>query len=410
MERKHRRGSLAGLLVAIVAAAGAGTAAAGPDQDNGRGPLERGMHHPMQPHLNFDKTWKRGLRNQIITGNWSGYAVTAGAPYTTASATWQVPDIKYDGRSTPYGYEYVTNWVGIGGYGDSTLIQLGTESVVSTSGARTYYVWYELYPAVMQSIPRTVKPGDIVTASLQCTAACSPTQVQTWLLTMTDTTAGVDLVAELPVPVEHAFGRMDRRGAVVQRHPAARRLRAGDVRPGLGQRRQPEPVIGRQRHPDVEPLGADLEPVQPGQRQHLQHLLGAGAELHAVHRRLVHGAAASPDRDARGQPEIDRRGPILDPHLELDQRRLVQGRRLHRGRHLGLGHSGACRHHRLFDHLHRRRRIGDGAGDGHGRLDHAAADLPRQEMPVRQPATKKRGRQAALFAERADAQADLRRR
>lgn len=89
----------------------------------------------------------------------------------------------YDGGQTPYGYEYVFNWVGIGGDGDATLIQLGTKSVVSTAGATTFYTWYELYPAVSVPAGLAVKPGDIVTASLQCTAQCSPSQTQTWQLT-----------------------------------------------------------------------------------------------------------------------------------------------------------------------------------------------------------------------------------
>jgi hypothetical protein len=147
-------------------------------------------HLPMKPHLNADGSFKRGLRGEVTTDSWSGYGVTAGAPYTSASATWQVPNVSYDGGGTPYGYEYVFNWVGIGGYGDATLIQLGTESVVSTSGARLFYVWYELYPAPAQPISQAVKPGDIITASLDCTAACSPSSVQTWLLTMTNETAG----------------------------------------------------------------------------------------------------------------------------------------------------------------------------------------------------------------------------
>ena len=153
-------------------------------------PSEGPRHLPMKPHLNADGSFKRGLQGQVTTENWSGYAVTAGAPYTSASATWQVPNASYDGGNTPYGYEYVFNWVGIGGYGDATLIQLGTESVVSTSGARSFYVWYELYPDVALPISRAVKPGDIITASLECTAACSPSSVQTWLLTISDETAG----------------------------------------------------------------------------------------------------------------------------------------------------------------------------------------------------------------------------
>jgi len=147
------------------------------------------MHMPMQPYRNPHGSFMR-FRGTVTTSSWSGFAVTARAPYTSASATWQVPDASYDGGKTPYGYEYVLNWTGIGGYGDSTLIQLGTESMVSTSGAKTFYTWYELYPAVSQNVGLTVKPGDIVTASLQCTAACSPSQKQTWQLIISDNTTG----------------------------------------------------------------------------------------------------------------------------------------------------------------------------------------------------------------------------
>jgi peptidase A4-like protein len=169
--------------VAIFAAVVAGA----PVAAQTAGPPEGFLHPPMKPYRNADGTFKR-LRGTVTTSSWSGYAVTAEAPYTSASATWQVPNVTYDGGQTPYGYEYVFNWVGVGGDGDATLIQLGTESVVSTSGAVTFYAWYELYPAVSQLIALTVKPGDIVTASLQCTAACSPAQTQTWQLTMSDET------------------------------------------------------------------------------------------------------------------------------------------------------------------------------------------------------------------------------
>ncbi|MGH7047783.1 MAG: G1 family glutamic endopeptidase [Stellaceae bacterium] len=146
-------------------------------------------HLPMQPYRNRDGSFMR-LRGTITTSSWSGYAATAAAPYTSASATWQVPNVTYDGGQTPYGYEYVFNWVGVGGDGDATLIQIGTESVVSTAGVTSFYTWYELYPAVSEPAGLTVKPGDIITASLQCTAACSPSQNQTWQLTLSDDTTG----------------------------------------------------------------------------------------------------------------------------------------------------------------------------------------------------------------------------
>src|SRR5262249_3108629 len=77
---------------------------------------------PMQADYDHDGSIRR-IRNSIVTSIWSGYAVTASAPYTSASATFQVPSVTYDGLANAT--EYVSHWVGIGGYGDSTLIQLG---------------------------------------------------------------------------------------------------------------------------------------------------------------------------------------------------------------------------------------------------------------------------------------------
>jgi hypothetical protein len=145
---------------------------------------------PMEPYRNADGTFRR-IRNTIVTGYWSGYAVTASAPYSSAAATWQVPTVVYDGvPNPPYNEEAASHWVGIGGYGDSTLIQLGTAGTVFTNGATSYAAWYELYPVGAVQISHPVHPGDIITAALQCTAACAPSSVQTWQLTLTNATAG----------------------------------------------------------------------------------------------------------------------------------------------------------------------------------------------------------------------------
>ena len=142
-------------------------------------------HLPMRPYFNPDGTFRR-FRGTVETQNWSGYAVTASAPYTSAAATWQVPSVTNDGVSGST--EYVLDWVGIGGYGDQTLIQLGTEAAVSTTGVTSFQAWYELYPAYLLYVPLTIYPGDVITASLQCTASCTASQTQTWQLTIADLT------------------------------------------------------------------------------------------------------------------------------------------------------------------------------------------------------------------------------
>ena len=116
---------------------------------------ERLTHRPVELHRNADGSIKRGLRNEIQTGYWSGFAATAAAPYTSASGTFQVPRVSYSGSG--HSYEDSALWVGIGGDGDSTLIQLGTEQLVTSSGAASYYVWYELYPDT-QSTRATSSP------------------------------------------------------------------------------------------------------------------------------------------------------------------------------------------------------------------------------------------------------------
>jgi hypothetical protein len=151
-------------------------------------PFEALTHPPMQADHNPDGSIKR-LRNSIVTGYWSGYAVNTSAPYSSASGTFQVPNVTHDSLA-PTATEYVSQWVGIGGYGDYTLIQLGAMEFVSPSDATTYLAWFELYPAGAQQIPHTVKPGDIITALLECTAACSSSSVQTWQLSLSDLTAG----------------------------------------------------------------------------------------------------------------------------------------------------------------------------------------------------------------------------
>lgn len=118
----------------------------------------------------------RNIRDQVTTQNWSGYAVASfntGMKYSSATATWVVPTAK----TPPPGYSvgYSSSWVGIGGFClnsscsrvDKTLIQLGTEQDVSSSGSVNYYAWWETLPQTSQLISSvTISPGDTVVATL----------------------------------------------------------------------------------------------------------------------------------------------------------------------------------------------------------------------------------------------------
>ncbi len=103
--------------------------------------------HPLQT--------KRGVSQGLMTTNiWSGYVATSG-PYSSASATWQVPSVIYDGvPNPPFNEEAVSQWVGIGGDGDSTLIQLGTSFIRLVRWAsQTRYIRATLLPPPCNAPP-----------------------------------------------------------------------------------------------------------------------------------------------------------------------------------------------------------------------------------------------------------------
>jgi hypothetical protein len=166
--------------------------------------LAQHHHGPIVPLRQPNGLIARGVHQEFQTGNWSGYATATwqtGQNYTSASATWQVPSVTYGPINTIFGYpEYVSGWVGIGGYCqnagctsvDPSLIQLGWQAGVARSGSPSFAVWYETLPAAETALPSSyvVQPGDIMTASLQCTANCTPGAAQTWKLVMTDVTEG----------------------------------------------------------------------------------------------------------------------------------------------------------------------------------------------------------------------------
>jgi hypothetical protein len=113
------------------------------------------------------------------SSNWSGYARTAGAPYTRATAQWVVPSVS---RSTKPTYD--SQWVGIDGFNNSSLIQTGTETDYY-NGSAHYGAWWEILPAAETPISSiTVHPGDHMSASITKGSG------NTWTITISDTTTG----------------------------------------------------------------------------------------------------------------------------------------------------------------------------------------------------------------------------
>ncbi len=99
--------------------------------------------------------------------NWSGYASLTNLKnpqYNSVSnvaAQWTVPAV----TCVP-GSQYSAIWIGIDGYADNSVEQIGT-SQDCRGGAPSYYVWYEMYPRSMVKTNLTVSSGDSIAASVQ---------------------------------------------------------------------------------------------------------------------------------------------------------------------------------------------------------------------------------------------------
>ena len=131
-----------------------------------------------------------GPNNETLSNNWSGYSINGGGTYSAVQGSWAVPAVSYQSYSNSPDVEASSTWIGIGGQdGDETLIQIGTMQAAAPSGEAEYFAWYEILPAAEVPISRKqypIKPGDTITATIQCTAACAPYALSTWVLTLTD--------------------------------------------------------------------------------------------------------------------------------------------------------------------------------------------------------------------------------
>ena len=94
--------------------------------------------------------------------NWGGYAAT-GSGFTSVSATWTEPSATCNSTDDLY-----APWVGIDGYGTSTVEQTGVATDCS-SGSPVDEPWYEMYPAnpvYLNTSSYPVSAGNSITASV----------------------------------------------------------------------------------------------------------------------------------------------------------------------------------------------------------------------------------------------------
>ena len=121
--------------------------------------------------------------------NWSGYVAGYG-PYTSVSGTFTVPSL-YQGEANVF----LSEWVGIDGAYNSSLIQAGVQEVPDAADPKLFYItpWWEVLPASETTISGlTVAPGDRLTVSISEVTSSS------WQITVTDNTNGGFFTTEQP--------------------------------------------------------------------------------------------------------------------------------------------------------------------------------------------------------------------
>ena len=104
--------------------------------------------------------------------NWSGYAATptlmhaTNGSVTDVSATWTVPKLS---KSTTH--TYCSIWVGIDGYYNGTVEQIGTEHDWS-GNSQINYAWFEMYPnGSYQIVGFPVNVADLIGAEVKYVSA-----------------------------------------------------------------------------------------------------------------------------------------------------------------------------------------------------------------------------------------------
>jgi hypothetical protein len=113
--------------------------------------------------------------------NWSGFADTSSTStaddFTNVSGRWTIPAVNCPSGPYRTSGAYIANWIGIDGYSDDTVEQLGT-GAQCFEGVLYYYVWYEMFPAGTVEEGTTAcindnvncpQPGDQISASVNVT-------------------------------------------------------------------------------------------------------------------------------------------------------------------------------------------------------------------------------------------------
>ncbi len=152
--------------------------------------------------------------------NWGGYAAT-GSGFTSISATWKQPAATCNSTDDLY-----APWVGIDGYGSSTVEQTGVATDCS-SGRPVNEPWYEMYPrspVYLSTSSHPVSAGDTIKASVVYAGSNKYTltlsdSTKGWTYTTTQTLSSrrvsAEVIIESPTGAYPNFGTISFTGATV---------------------------------------------------------------------------------------------------------------------------------------------------------------------------------------------------
>lgn len=137
----------------------------------GPGPIGSVVHRPRIPvEAPRGAGW--------ASSNWSGYALS-GSGYGAITGEWIVQAVVPSSRPS-----YSSQWVGIDGFNNSSLIQTGTESDYY-NGSAHYRAWWEILPAA-----ETVIRGINVLPGHRMMASITHDTGNTWTIFIMDTSTG----------------------------------------------------------------------------------------------------------------------------------------------------------------------------------------------------------------------------
>ena len=109
--------------------------------------------------------------------NWSGYLVAC-SPCTAVKGTFTVPSVQhYVAGAT------VSEWVGIDGWADNSLIQAGVNEIPEAPGETLLEPWWEVLPG-----PQQLAPGVMVSGGDSVTVSIRQVNPDRWRISLTDCT------------------------------------------------------------------------------------------------------------------------------------------------------------------------------------------------------------------------------